>query len=193
MLLLNLFKKRSAGSAVTKILYIWGETTYGRNAPDVSTVTVDRSWISVSANRNTTLAIDSTYKLFGWGQNNAGVIGDGTTVAKSSPVQVGTGVSWTAVSVGFDHALGLDNTGRLFGWGGNGGPNHAVVNAGRGGEAISGHGATSPHRWNFNLQDSNATNRNYDRFGSGSNNNASGQNPMPLVWGAVDGAANNVS
>ncbi len=71
------------------------------------------------------LAIRADGALFAWGKNSEGQLGDGTTVSKSSPVQIGTS-SWSilpsSITIFNSHAIRID--GRLFGWGGNtvGGP-----------------------------------------------------------------------
>ena len=57
------------------------------------------SWIVVSAGSTHIAAIRSDYKLFTWGLGAHGRLGDGATITRSSPVQIGTS-SWTAVSAG---------------------------------------------------------------------------------------------
>jgi alpha-tubulin suppressor-like RCC1 family protein len=57
--------------------------------------------------------------LFGWGINNAGGVGDNTTIAKSSPVQIGSS-SWTSVDRGVYHNIAIRSDGLLFTWGFNG-------------------------------------------------------------------------
>ena len=57
------------------------------------------------------------YKLYTWGLNNFGQIGDGTTTWRSSPTQIGAGSSWTAVGVGHRFTLAVKDTGSLWSWG----------------------------------------------------------------------------
>jgi alpha-tubulin suppressor-like RCC1 family protein len=81
------------------------------------------SWKLVSAGTNSTHAIDNTSALYAWGVNNFGQLGDGTTIAKSSPVKIGTS-SWSVVSAGRDsngtgYTAGITITGALFTWGAN--------------------------------------------------------------------------
>ena len=43
--------------------------------------------------------------LYGWGDNNSGQLGDGTTTNQPSPVQVGTATNWASVAAGVDHTV----------------------------------------------------------------------------------------
>ena len=60
-------------------------------------------------------------ELYAWGSGGNGQLGDGTTVSKSSPVQVGALTDWAQVSAGGDtgtmSAVKLDGT--LWAWGRN--------------------------------------------------------------------------
>ena len=55
--------------------------------------------------------------LWAWGGNSAGQLGLNDTVARSSPVQVGT-LTWSDISPGTFHTNAISN-GRLFVWGSN--------------------------------------------------------------------------
>ena len=109
------------------LLFGWGVNTTGqlglsdtiyRSSP---TQIGTNSWTFVSVNSGTggaaPAAIRSDGTLWGWGSNITGEIGDGTTVNKSSPVQVSIGGSWTSVSAGKSHKLAITSTGLLYGWG----------------------------------------------------------------------------
>jgi alpha-tubulin suppressor-like RCC1 family protein len=102
------------GLAVTTTgeLYGWGQSTglYSSTAPF--------SWTQVSEGKSHTVAIRQDGLLFTWGNNNAGQLGDGTTITKSSPTQIGTS-SWTNVSAGASHTLAIRSDGMLFAWGFN--------------------------------------------------------------------------
>jgi len=65
-----------------------------------------------------TLAIDENGSIWGWGANNRGQIGDGSTTNRNMPVRVIDG-NFTYVAVGGQHSLALDKDGRLWSWGGN--------------------------------------------------------------------------
>ena len=80
----------------------------------------------VATGFHTSYGIRSDGMLFSWGYNGNGELGDGTTVNKNSPVQIGSD-SWTFIgtSVGNNGGFGqhtihaIRNDGILFGWGNN--------------------------------------------------------------------------
>lgn len=61
--------------------------------------------------------VNSANKLFGWGFNQYGTIGDNTTTNRSSMVAVLAVSSFSQVSSGGYHMLGITSIGRLFAWG----------------------------------------------------------------------------
>ena len=58
-------------------------------------------------------------KLWAWGFNTHGELGDGTTENRSRPVQVGTDTDWASVVVGMGHTVALKTDGSLWAWGSN--------------------------------------------------------------------------
>ena len=64
-----------------------------------------------------TAAIKTDGTLWIWGGNTSGQLGDGTTVSKSSPIQVGG--SWASVSCGYNFTLAIKDNGTLWAWGNN--------------------------------------------------------------------------
>ena len=92
-------------------------TTTNRSSPvQIGT----SSWAAVSTGGGSSgffsAAIRSDGALFTWGLNAIGQLGDGTTVSKSSPVQVGSS-SWTTVAAGGAHTAAIRSDGALFTWG----------------------------------------------------------------------------
>ena len=63
-------------------------------------------WNSTTAGYFGTVAIRSDNKLFVWGSNGTGTLGDNTTTSTYSPVQVGTS-SWNKASIGQEHILAI--------------------------------------------------------------------------------------
>jgi len=56
--------------------------------------------------------------VYGWGQNNSGTLGDGTSVNKSSPVQLITSrTNWSNVASGEQFSAGIKQDGTLWTWG----------------------------------------------------------------------------
>ncbi|MFP3670697.1 regulator, partial [Priestia sp. SIMBA_032] len=66
-----------------------------------------------------TLALKTNGTLWGWGRNNYGQLGDGTTTAKTIPVQIGTATNWKSIDAGDHHSIGTKTNGMLWGWGYN--------------------------------------------------------------------------
>lgn len=56
-------------------------------------------------------------RLFDWGRNETGQLGDGTTQTRSSPVQVGADATWVNFAGGNSHSVGLKNDGTIWDWG----------------------------------------------------------------------------
>ena len=59
-------------------------------------------------------------RAYGWGQNTAGELADGTTTNRSSPVTIIGGITnWSQLSAGGSHSLGVTATGIAYAWGSN--------------------------------------------------------------------------
>jgi alpha-tubulin suppressor-like RCC1 family protein len=111
-------------------LYAWGYNSSGqlgdgtvisRSSPaQIGALT---NWAQVAAgpangtNHNASVKTDGT--LWTWGYNSSGQLGDGTTVSKSSPVQIGALTNWAQVAVGRFHTASLKTDGTLWAWGNN--------------------------------------------------------------------------
>ena len=60
-----------------------------------------------------------TNNLFTCGNNDTGQLGNGTTTAYSSPIQIGSLTNWKDVSCGYNHVHAIKSDGTLWSWGGN--------------------------------------------------------------------------
>jgi alpha-tubulin suppressor-like RCC1 family protein len=89
----------------------------------IATIRVLGVWTSVATGGHHTVAVKSDGTLWAWGNNYYGQLGDGTTIDRSEPVQVGDDTDWVSVSAGANHTLalkGVNSAGRsLYAWGSN--------------------------------------------------------------------------
>jgi alpha-tubulin suppressor-like RCC1 family protein len=116
---LNVGAIRSDGT-----LWSWGGTSPGDGTSNTYSSPVQigiynpLSWTAISTKGATSLGI-ATSGLYTWGLNASGQLGDGTTIDKSSPIQIGTS-SWSKVSTGNSNSVAITTTGALYTWGYNG-------------------------------------------------------------------------
>lgn len=121
-------KNNVTTSGATTNLWGWGRNNLnqikvGAGTPISSPIMTDKikDWYQISQGQNFVCGIEkNTYKLFCWGNNSYGQLGDTTTTTRSSPVAVGASQSFKKVTCGTDHALAIsNNNNRLYGWGRN--------------------------------------------------------------------------
>jgi alpha-tubulin suppressor-like RCC1 family protein len=112
-------------------LWVWGrgEPYLGDGSAAGTTYSVPTrigtrtDWAAVSTSIGNALALRTDGSVWGWGDNDAGALGDGTTTPRAVPVQVlpaAAGV--VAISIrgnGGDHALALTGDRRVYAWGNN--------------------------------------------------------------------------
>ncbi len=65
------------------------------------------------------VALDDQGRLWAWGENGNGQLGDGTTADRTGPAQVGTDSDWVDVAAGGDFVLAVKSDRSLWGWGRN--------------------------------------------------------------------------
>jgi alpha-tubulin suppressor-like RCC1 family protein len=112
----------------TGTLWAWGSNASGRTGLNTTTgstniptqIGTDTDWAFVTAGSDYTLAIKTNGTLWGWGSNQGGKLGDGTTTQRLVPTQIGTDTDWAVVNAGFLHTLGIKTNGTLWAWGTNG-------------------------------------------------------------------------
>ncbi|HEX3046849.1 MAG TPA: RCC1 repeat-containing protein, partial [Bacillota bacterium] len=68
-----------------------------------------------------TLALTSAGKLYAWGLNNKGQLGNGSTSNTDTPLGIAlpSGVSLVALAAGSAHSVALTKTGQVYTWGSN--------------------------------------------------------------------------
>ncbi|MBX7209167.1 MAG: M36 family metallopeptidase [Verrucomicrobiaceae bacterium] len=110
-------------------LWMWGNngsnqlgdgTTTTRTTPVQIGAATDWAVLEPAAGTGShTLALKSGGTLWAWGSNTSGQIGDGTTVTKTVPTQIGTDTDWSKIAAGSSHSLGLKTNGTVWAWGQN--------------------------------------------------------------------------
>ena len=74
---------------------------------------------------NHSSAISSEARVFTWGRNSDGRLGDGTTIQREKPIEITSqfdlndGETIVQISLGFQHSSALSSDGRVFTWGVN--------------------------------------------------------------------------
>ena len=109
-------------------VYGWGQNSHGqlgdgtltqRTAPVAVTLAIGVKAKAIAAGGGHSLAIGSDGKLYAWGDNAVGQLGDGTQTQRSSPVLVSlpAGVAAVGIAAGSAHSLALGSDGKLYVWG----------------------------------------------------------------------------
>ncbi|WP_019871412.1 RCC1 domain-containing protein [Salinispora oceanensis] len=109
----------------------WGDNYYGqlgdgttnnyRTTPIPVGLPTGVELAAVAAGDGHSLALTSAGTVLAWGRNRVGQLGDGSTINRSTPVDVSLppGTTVTAVAAGFNHSLALTSAGTVFAWGDN--------------------------------------------------------------------------
>ncbi|HKY57318.1 MAG TPA: polysaccharide lyase family 7 protein [Aeromicrobium sp.] len=108
-------------------LYCWGDDSRGQIGD--GTNSIDRAfptlvagtysgWKSVSAGGTHTCAIRTNGRLYCWGDDSLGQMGNGSVGKKTYPYPVSaTATDWRAVSAGGSHSCAIRTNGYLYCWG----------------------------------------------------------------------------
>jgi alpha-tubulin suppressor-like RCC1 family protein len=115
-------------------LYSWGDNSDGdlgdgtgsgtRQSPEVITLAAGVTPTAISAGGDHSMAIGSDGKLYTWGYNNDGQLGNGSYDPgpgqfSPEPIVLAPGVSPTAIAAGADHSLAIGSDGKVYAWGRN--------------------------------------------------------------------------
>ena len=94
-------------------------------------------WKDIAAGTDHTLAIKSDGTLWAWGRNQNGQLGDGTTIDKNVPTQIGSDTDWISIDAYVNNNLALKTDGSLWSWGENNNGQVGNGNFGVGTDVIS--------------------------------------------------------
>ncbi|WP_432669934.1 T9SS type A sorting domain-containing protein [Flavobacterium sp. SM2513] len=110
-------------------LWAWGSNEKGKLG--IGTFTLEMSanpvqvgtstWKMVSTGINFTIGIRANGTLWGWGENQDGTVGDGSTIDRSAPVLINASTNWKMTSSSSFRTLAVKEDGTLWGWGSNDG------------------------------------------------------------------------
>ncbi|KAM9861600.1 hypothetical protein ACI1US_02502 [Leucobacter sp. BZR 635] len=108
--------------------YTWGQNSSGEigngtttniNVPTKVEIPGGVAIAQINAGEYNSIALGVDGAMYGWGKNNAGQLGSGTTGNQLSPVAavIPDDATLTQLSTGGHHTLALADDGRAFGWG----------------------------------------------------------------------------
>jgi alpha-tubulin suppressor-like RCC1 family protein len=106
-------------------VYAWGEdglgqlgdggTTNSSTPVEVASGVINGHASAIAAGDDFALVLLSDGTVYGWGDNEAGQAGIGSTVSPATPTQVGL-TNVTAIAAGYDNGYAISN-GQLYSWG----------------------------------------------------------------------------
>lgn len=97
----------------------------------VSLTVTPEAFVSVSAGRGHTCAITTTARVYCWGANDHGQLGNNSTDPSSVPVQLSSTERFVVVSAGTAYTCGVTDTGTGYCWGDNSMMELGNANAGK--------------------------------------------------------------
>lgn len=77
----------------------------------------DADWTHIAVCGTHSLALKRDGSLWGWGQNDQGQVGDGSTQHQFAVTQIGHERDWSAIAAGAFSSFALKQDGTLWGWG----------------------------------------------------------------------------
>ncbi len=119
----------SAAISTTGALYTWGENSEGQlgdgtneasSTPKNIETSKTYTKVQMSKGGNYTLAIDTEGKLYAWGNNQYGQLGNETFENSNTPIAIMEDKQIKEITLGYNHTLAIDTEGKLYAWGANG-------------------------------------------------------------------------
>jgi hypothetical protein len=106
-------------------LWSWGVNNFGVLGLNLSIISTANSptrigtgkWKQAQDGGQSAIGLTVDGKVFCWGYNFYGQLGDNTNIDRSSPVQVGSESYWKLVACGSEVNNALKNDGTIWGWG----------------------------------------------------------------------------
>jgi len=118
-------------------LWAWGSNAFGQlgngttttaYAPVAVTTPANVKFAQISAGTGTAIAITTDGKLYAWGKNTNGQVGDGTIVNKNVPTAIATSLTFRVAKAGDINSIGVTTAGALYTWGSDDATNGSVGN-----------------------------------------------------------------
>ena len=113
-------------------LWAWGLSSDGSFGSGIAgdfsilpkQIGMQSDWLTIAAGTKVSTAIKTDGTLWSWGYNAVGQVGDGTTVTKLIPTQIGTDTNWSSIALHssnytYSSTLALKTDGTLWAWGTN--------------------------------------------------------------------------
>ena len=75
--------------------------------------------VAIACGQRSSLALLANGTVLAWGRNNAGQLGDGTSVNRNTPTPVAGLTNVIAIAAGTEHSLALRSDGSVWAWGSN--------------------------------------------------------------------------
>ncbi|MGZ9674710.1 Ig-like domain-containing protein [Flavobacterium sp. GNP001] len=113
-------------------LWAWGLSSDGSFGSGIAgdfsilpkQIGMQSDWLTIAAGTKVSTAIKTDGTLWSWGYNAVGQVGDGTTVTKLIPTQIGTDTNWSSIALHSSNytissTLALKTDGTLWAWGTN--------------------------------------------------------------------------
>jgi alpha-tubulin suppressor-like RCC1 family protein len=112
-------------------VWAWGYNQYGQlgnnstasQKTPVSVLGATKTFCQISLGMpptGHTVAIDKNGKVWGWGFNGNGQLGDNSITQRNTPVSVlGATKTFCQISAGGSHTVAIDKNGQIWGWGNN--------------------------------------------------------------------------
>ena len=126
------FTKSTCGTrGASRELFCWGDGQWGeigdgtaqdRLVPTDVALAANSDWIAIGGSNGIdiyTCGLQGNGKIFCWGSQAFGAVGDGVVASKNAPVQVGTQATWLKLSGGEAQMCAILTNGALYCWGDN--------------------------------------------------------------------------